>query len=38
MKRRDFLRTSLVGLSSPLIISKANNLKTNRNNPVILST
>ena len=38
MKRRDFLRTSLVGLSSPLIISKANNLKTNKNNPVILST
>ena len=38
MKRRNFLRTSLVGLSSPLILAKSGNLKINKNNPVVLST
>ena len=38
MKRRDFLRTSLVGLSSPLVLAKSSNLKINKNNPVVLST
>tara|TARA_B100000073_G_scaffold24001_1_gene18701 strand:+ start:505 stop:1458 length:954 start_codon:yes stop_codon:yes gene_type:complete len=38
MKRRDFLRTSLVGLSSPLVLAKSTNLKINKNNPVVLST
>ena len=38
MKRRNFLRTSLVGLSSPLILAKSRNLKINKNNPVVLST
>ena len=38
MKRRNFLRTSLVGLSSPLILAKSENLKINKNNPVVLST
>ena len=38
MKRRNFLRTSLVGLSSPLILAKSGNLNINKNNPVVLST
>ena len=38
MKRRDFLRTGLVGLSSPLVLAKSTNLKINKNNPVVLST
>ena len=38
MKRRDFLRTGLVGLSSPLVLAKSTNLKINKNNPMVLST
>ena len=38
MKRRDFLRTGLIGISSPLILAKSVNLKTNKNNPIVLST
>ena len=31
MKRRDFLRTSFAGLSSPLVLAKSTNLKINKN-------
>ena len=32
------MRTSLVGLSSPLVLAKSGDLKINKNNPVVLST
>ena len=38
MKRRQFLMASLAGASSPMILAKANKIKNNKNNPVILST
>jgi len=38
MKRRDFLRTGLIGVASPMVIAKSNKLKINRNKPVVLST
>ena len=38
MKRRDFLKTSAVGLSVPSTIFGGTNIKTNNNDPLILST
>ena len=38
MKRRDFLRTSALGLAVPSSLMNADTLKTNKNNPVICST
>ena len=38
MKRRDFLRSSALGLAVPSSLMNADTLKTNKNNPVICST
>ena len=38
MKRRDFLRSSALGLAVPSSLMNAYTLKTNKNNPVICST
>ena len=38
MKRRDFLRSSTLGLAVPSSLMNADILKTNKNNPVICST
>ena len=38
MKRRDFLRSSALGLAIPSSLMNADTLKTNKNNPVICST
>ena len=38
MKRRDFLRSSALGLAVPSSLMNAGTLKTNKNNPVICST
>ena len=38
MKRRDFLRSSVLGLAVPSSLMNADTLKTNKNNPVICST
>ena len=38
MKRRDFLRSSALGLVVPSSLMNADTLKTNKNNPVICST
>ena len=38
MKRRDFLRSSALGLAVPSSLMNADILKTNKNNPVICST
>ena len=38
MKRRDFLRSSALGLAVPSSLMNADTLKTNKNNPVIIST
>ncbi len=38
MKRRDFLRSSAIGLAVPSSLMKADTLKINKNNPVICST
>ena len=38
MKRRDFLKTSVVGFAAPTILLSGQEIKTNNNNPIILST
>ena len=38
MKRREFLRSSALGLAVPSSLMNADTLKTNKNNPVICST
>ncbi len=38
MKRRDFLRSSVLGLAVPSSLMNADTLKANKNNPVICST
>ena len=38
MKRRDFLRSSALGLAVPSSLMNADTLKTNKNNPLICST
>tara|TARA_B100000214_G_scaffold375025_2_gene359694 strand:- start:614 stop:1564 length:951 start_codon:yes stop_codon:yes gene_type:complete len=38
MKRRDFLAAGIAGAVSPTILAKSKKLKTNKNNPVIIST
>ncbi len=38
MKRRDFLKTSVVGFAAPTILLSDQEIKTNNNKPIILST
>ena len=38
MNRRDFLKTSVVGFAAPTILLSGQEIKTNNNNPIILST
>ena len=38
MKRRDFIKTSAIGLTAPTAIFGGTKIKTNRNAPIILST
>ncbi len=38
MKRRDFLKTSVVGFAAPTIRLSDQDIKTNKNDPIILST
>jgi L-asparaginase/N4-(beta-N-acetylglucosaminyl)-L-asparaginase len=38
MKRRDFLKTSAIGITVPSVIIGESNINTNKNNPIILST
>jgi len=38
LKRRDFLKTSVVGFAAPTILLSGQEIKTNNNNPIILST
>ena len=38
MKRRDFLKTSVVGFAATTILLSDQEIKTNNNNPIILST
>ncbi len=38
MKRRDFLKTGAIGFASPMVLTKAGRLRTNKNMPTILST
>jgi len=38
LKRRDFLKTSVVGFATPTILLSDQEIKTNNNNPIILST
>ena len=38
MKRRDFLKSSVVGFAAPTILLSGQEIKTNNNNPIILST
>ena len=38
MKRRDFLKTSVVGFAAPTILLSDQDIKTNNNKPIILST
>ncbi len=38
MKRRDFLKTSAVGLAAPSAVFSGTNYKTNKNNPMLVST
>ena len=38
MNRRDFLKTSVVGFAAPTILLSDQDIKTNKNDPIILST
>ena len=38
MKRRNFFKVGAVGLASPVILSHREKMKTNTNNPIVLST
>ncbi|MBC8344630.1 MAG: N(4)-(beta-N-acetylglucosaminyl)-L-asparaginase [Candidatus Marinimicrobia bacterium] len=38
MKRRDFIKTTAIGLAAPTTIFGGSKLKTNKNDPIILST
>ena len=38
MKRRDFLKTGVIGITVPSVIFGDSNINTNKNNPIILST
>ncbi|MBT5176690.1 MAG: glycosylasparaginase, partial [Candidatus Marinimicrobia bacterium] len=38
MKRRNFLKTGAIGLVAPTTVFGNTELKTNKNNPILLST
>jgi L-asparaginase/N4-(beta-N-acetylglucosaminyl)-L-asparaginase len=38
MKRRDFLKTSAIGITAPSILMSSESMKSNLNDPIILST
>ena len=38
MKRRNFFKAGAVGLISPAILSGRKKMKTNTNNPIVIST
>jgi len=38
MKRRNFIKAGVAGLATPIFLSENKNMKTNKNNPIVIST
>ena len=38
MKRRNFIKAGVAGIATPIFLSENNNMKRNKNNPIVIST
>ena len=38
MKRRNFIKVGVAGIATPIFLSENNNMKRNKNNPIVIST